>query len=97
MGKHATFWEVTETDVFLYKEDGLVAEGIAYDIYMHEWYDDIDDYERESAHGEIIIVDGKEVDIDYDEVVWESETIVETDIDNYNDAEQLLYEVSGYK
>ena len=92
----ATFWEVTETDVFLYKEGELVAEGIAYDIYIHQWYEEVDDYQRESDHGEIIVVDGKQVDAeDYDEVVWESETEIETDIDNYNDAEKLLYEISG--
>ena len=34
---------------------------------------------------------------DYDEVEWWSESEIETDIDNYQDAEKLLYEITGRK
>ena len=96
--ENATFWEVTKIDVFLYKEGKLVAEGIAYEIYIMEWDEEYEEYDRQGDHGDIIIVDGKEVDADdYDEVEWESESEIETHIDNYQDAEKLLYDITGRK
>ena len=88
------FWEVTETYVTLYKEGEEVAEGIAWDIFINQWIEEVDDFQRESDHGEIILVDDKEF-TDYDEIEWGEENEFEGNINDYKVAEKLLHQVTG--
>ena len=88
------FWEVTETFVTLYKEGKEIAEGIAWDIFVNQWIEEAEDFQRESDHGEIILVDDKEF-TDYDEIIWGEENEFEGNIKDYKVAEKLLYEVTG--
>ena len=88
------FWEVTETYVTLHKEGEEVAEGIAWDIYINQWNEEVDDFERESDHGEIILVNDKEF-ADYDEIEWGEEKEYEGNIESYEDALEILKSVTG--
>ncbi len=92
--KNEPFWEVTETFVTLYKEGKEIAEGIAWDIFINQWIEEAEDFQRESDHGEIILVDDKEF-TDYDEIIWGEENEFEGNIKDYKVAEKLLYEVTG--
>ena len=88
------FWEVTEQYVTLYKEGKEVAEGIAWDIFINQWIEEVDDFQRESDHGEIILVDDKEF-TDYDEIDWGEENEFEGNIESYEDALEILKSVTG--
>ena len=88
------FWEVTETYVTLYKDGKEVAEGIAWDIYVNNWIEEVDDFQRESDHGEIILVDDKEFE-DYDDIEWGEEKEYEGNIESYEDALEILNSVTG--
>lgn len=83
------FWEVTEQIVVIYKDDEIVAEGHAYEVFIQQWLEDYDSYQREMEGFETIIVDGKEFEVeDEHEISWESEEVLDGPFDSLEEAEK---------
>ena len=87
------FWEVTETYVTLYKEGEKVGEGISWEIYINEWIEEVDDFQRESDDQEIILVDDNGPG--FYEIEWGEEKEYEGNIESYEDALEILKSVTG--
>ena len=89
--KKEDFWEVTEQRVVIYKDDEIVAEGHAYEVFIQQWLEDYDDYQKEMEGFETIIVDGKVFVVEDDhEIIWEEEKELGGPFDSLEDAENFF-------
>ena len=74
MGVQKDFYQLTEQQVSVYKDDKHIGNGLCFGIFENFWEDD--DYERAEDEYFIVVdnkilVEGK--DYEYDDVVWGSE------------------------
>ena len=81
------FWQVTKTNVTLFKGGAEIATGfICFSIYENVW-DEEDEYHERQEDESIMIYNGKEVtDYDYDETLWDEEREI-FESENYSEVQ----------
>jgi len=94
-------WEVTVMRVTIYKDGKLIDELDYYDVYVNEWIEDIEDYDRQGC-ADICgtLFEGKiwqEYDFDNKgfELSWDSEEILE-EFDNFDKATNFCLALLDY-
>ena len=94
-------WEVTVMRVTIYKDGKLIDELDYYDVYVNEWIEDIEDYDRQGC-ADICgtLFEGKiwqEYDFDNKgfELSWGSEEILE-EFDNFDKATNFCLALLDY-
>ena len=80
------FWEIVEIQCFIYNDGEEIAEGYGYTLFSHIYHEDIDEYDIEYEDPEDIIVNGKSFEIDYDEISWENQEVVDGPFEDYDEA-----------
>ena len=87
------FWQVTKTNVTLFKDRAEIASGfICFSIYENVW-DEEDEYHERQEDESIMIYNGKEVtDYDYDETLWDEEREI-FESENYSEVKDYYKDV----
>lgn len=81
--KPNNFYQLTEQNITLYKNDQLLGEGKCYGIFENWWSEEVEDFERGEDKFFIVVnnkilVEGK--DYKYDDIVWgEDNEILESE------------------